>query len=103
VSKSKIVHAVTRPPSSADPVRISHNTLVQLVLRADRDEYCVLLQIRIFSEGVLLDFPLPDFSMPFNVLCLSATVVAMSFSAIFRTIGPIPLAPTPTDAVTSDK
>lgn len=30
--------------------------------------------------------------MPFNVLCLSATIVAMSFSAIFRIVAPVPLA-----------
>jgi hypothetical protein len=48
-------------------------------------------QVAQFSEGLLLDFPLPDFSMPFNVLCLSATVIAMTFSAAFRIIAPVPL------------
>ncbi|CAG5099025.1 Oidioi.mRNA.OKI2018_I69.XSR.g16183.t1.cds [Oikopleura dioica] len=37
---------------------------------------------RIFSESVLIYVPIPDFSMPYNVLCLACTVVAMAIGSV---------------------
>ncbi|XP_055632148.1 GPI transamidase component PIG-T [Toxorhynchites rutilus septentrionalis] len=38
------------------------------------------LQIR--TEALLLTLPMPDFSMPYNVICLACTVVALAFGPI---------------------
>ena len=38
--------------------------------------------IRIFTETILVDLPTPDFSMPYNVICLACTVVALAFGPL---------------------
>merc|ERR1719263_387324 len=37
-----------------------------------------------FTEGLLVLVPMPDFSMPFNVVALSATALTFFFGSIFR-------------------
>lgn len=37
-----------------------------------------------FTEGLLILVPMPDFSMPFNVIALSATAVTFFFGSLFR-------------------
>ena len=37
-----------------------------------------------FSDGLLIDTPLPDFSMPYNVVTLTCTVVAFFFGSLFN-------------------
>jgi len=37
-----------------------------------------------FTEGLLVLLPMPDFSMPFNVIALSSTAVTFFFGALFR-------------------
>mmetsp|Transcript_7888 Transcript_7888/g.22356 ORF Transcript_7888/g.22356 Transcript_7888/m.22356 type:complete len:660 (-) Transcript_7888:484-2463(-) len=49
------------PPSSADDRWLGH-----------------------FTEGMVIMVPLPDFSMPFNVIALSSTVLTLFFGAVFR-------------------
>ena len=41
-----------------------------------------LVQIR--SEIILLLLPIPDFSMPYNVICLACTVIALGFGPIYN-------------------
>lgn len=38
--------------------------------------------MRIYTEPLLLQLPLPDFSMPYNVICLVCTVFAIAFGSI---------------------
>ena len=38
--------------------------------------------IRLHSETLLVTLPTPDFSMPYNVICLACTVVAIAFGSI---------------------
>lgn len=38
--------------------------------------------VQIHTESLLLTLPTPDFSMPYNVICLSCTVVALAFGPI---------------------
>lgn len=38
--------------------------------------------IRIFTESLLINLPTPDFSMPYNVICLACTVVALAFGPL---------------------
>ncbi|CAE7623163.1 Pigt [Symbiodinium sp. CCMP2456] len=37
-----------------------------------------------FTEGMLVMVPMPDFSMPFNVIALSSTAVTFFFGSVFR-------------------
>lgn len=38
--------------------------------------------VRIHTESLLLSLPTPDFSMPYNVICLACTVMAIAFGSI---------------------
>lgn len=38
--------------------------------------------LRIHSESLLINLPTPDFSMPYNVICLACTVVALAFGPL---------------------
>ena len=38
--------------------------------------------IRIYTEVLLVSLSTPDFSMPYNVICLTCTVVAIAFGSI---------------------
>ena len=40
--------------------------------------------IRIYTEVLLVSLPTPDFSMPYNVICLTCTVVAIAFGSIYN-------------------
>eukprot|EP01136_Pigoraptor_vietnamica_P015725 Opistho-1_new@59225 len=42
------------------------------------------LRVRLHTESPLLTPPTPDFSMPYNVLCLTCTVLALSFGSFFN-------------------
>ncbi|KAG9003247.1 Subunit of the glycosylphosphatidylinositol transamidase complex-like protein [Tulasnella sp. JGI-2019a] len=39
---------------------------------------------RIYTRNLLIDLPTPDFSMPYNVIIMSSTVVALFFGSIFN-------------------
>lgn len=45
---------------------------------ASRDGY--LVQLR--TETILISLPTPDFSMPYNVICLACTAVALAFGPL---------------------
>lgn len=36
---------------------------------------------KIYSEPLLMNLPTPDFSMPYNVICLTCTVIAIGFGS----------------------
>ena len=38
--------------------------------------------IRLRSEPLLVHLPTPDFSMPYNVICLTCTVIAIAFGSV---------------------
>lgn len=38
--------------------------------------------IQLFTESLLVNLPTPDFSMPYNVICLTCTVVALAFGPL---------------------
>lgn len=38
------------------------------------------------TEGLLVDVPLPDFSMPFNVITLCSTLVAFFFGSMLNVV-----------------
>ncbi len=37
---------------------------------------------RVYTETLLLNLPTPDFSMPYNVICLACTVIAVAFGPL---------------------
>ncbi|XP_075157240.1 phosphatidylinositol glycan anchor biosynthesis class T [Haematobia irritans] len=45
---------------------------------ASRSSYLLTLR----TESIILSLPTPDFSMPYNVICLACTVVALAFGPI---------------------
>ena len=38
--------------------------------------------LRLHTESLLVSLPTPDFSMPYNVICLACTVVAIAFGSL---------------------
>ncbi len=52
-------------------------TTIEAYLAVDRE---LVVQMR--TETFVLGLPTPDFSMPYNVICLSCTVVALAFGPI---------------------
>lgn len=38
--------------------------------------------LRLHTESLLVSLPTPDFSMPYNVICLACTVVAVAFGSV---------------------
>jgi phosphatidylinositol glycan class T len=41
---------------------------------------------RYYTESLLIMLPTPDFSMPYNVICLSCTVIALFMGSMFNTL-----------------
>ncbi|XP_033101551.1 GPI transamidase component PIG-T-like [Anneissia japonica] len=56
-----------------------HTALLTPSIRNPRESEFFL---RIYTEGLLVQLPTPDFSMPYNVICLTCTVVAIGFGSI---------------------
>lgn len=52
--------------------------LLEHSFNASRSSYF----IQIHTESLLLSLPTPDFSMPYNVICLTCTVIALAFGPI---------------------
>ena len=42
------------------------------------------LFMRIHTEPLLVVLPTPDFSMPYNVICLTCTVLAIGFGSLYN-------------------
>uniref|UniRef100_A0A3B4A3S0 Uncharacterized protein n=1 Tax=Periophthalmus magnuspinnatus TaxID=409849 RepID=A0A3B4A3S0_9GOBI len=40
--------------------------------------------IRVYTEPLLVNLPTPDFSMPYNVICLTCTVVAVGYGSLYN-------------------
>lgn len=38
--------------------------------------------VRLYTEKLLVMLPTPDFSMPYNVICLACTIVALAFGSL---------------------
>lgn len=39
---------------------------------------------RIYTDTLLVSLPTPDFSMPYNVITLTCTVIALFFGSVFN-------------------
>ncbi|XP_061114042.1 GPI transamidase component PIG-T [Conger conger] len=40
--------------------------------------------VRVYTEPLLVTLPTPDFSMPYNVICLTCTVVAVGYGSLYN-------------------
>lgn len=61
------------------PTVISHNDTFCTTVTSSNEIFR-----RIYTETLLIPVPLPDFSMPYNVICLTCTVVAIAFGSIYN-------------------
>ena len=41
-----------------------------------------VMLLNMYSETLLMNLPVPDFSMPYNVICLTCTVIAIAFGSL---------------------
>ncbi len=41
-------------------------------------------RVRLYTDSVLAALPTPDFSMPYNVITLTSTVLALFFGSVFN-------------------
>lgn len=53
-------------------------TLISSSFNASRNGYFVFIR----TESIIITLPTPDFSMPYNVICLACTVVALAFGPL---------------------
>jgi phosphatidylinositol glycan class T len=65
-----------------NPALISIHLTGTLAQKLDSFERGASGPIRIYSETLLMNLPTPDFSMPYNVICLTCTVVAIGFGSM---------------------
>ncbi|ORY93378.1 GPI transamidase component PIG-T [Syncephalastrum racemosum] len=54
------------------------------VLTAQIPEHSLHRTIRVYTDTLLVSLPTPDFSMPYNVITLTCTVIALCFGSIFN-------------------
>ncbi|KAL7416017.1 GPI transamidase component PIG-T [Mrakia frigida] len=53
-------------------------------LPSSDDNEAVLVPSKIYTTNLLVDLAVPDFSMPYNVIIMTSTVVALFFGSIFN-------------------
>ena len=54
--------------------------LAKSIKGTSMDDYA----FRMYTEVLLVSLPTPDFSMPYNVICLTCTVVAIAFGSLYN-------------------
>merc|ERR1712141_502572 len=57
----------------------SENSSMKIVETMDESS---LILLQLYTEALLVNLPTPDFSMPYNVICLACTVVALAFGPL---------------------
>lgn len=71
------VSTVLPSPRNVSVNSLNESTLNKKLLVRDGESF-----VRIHTETLLVSLPTPDFSMPYNVICLACTVVALAFGPI---------------------
>lgn len=78
-------------PSATVTARVRDNRNISVVLSAEDGTMAHSLWgnpasggqvIHLYTETILVSLPTPDFSMPYNVICLACTVAALAFGPI---------------------
>lgn len=71
------VSTILPSPRNVSVNSLNDSTLKGKLLVKDGESF-----VRIHTETLLVSLPTPDFSMPYNVICLACTVVALAFGPI---------------------
>ncbi|XP_045618879.2 GPI transamidase component PIG-T [Procambarus clarkii] len=74
---SATISTVLPTPLNVSVNNLTGSTLKEKLVVSDSASF-----IRIHTETLLVSLPTPDFSMPYNVICLACTVVALAFGPI---------------------
>ncbi|BFZ13511.1 hypothetical protein BsWGS_16550 [Bradybaena similaris] len=66
------------PTSRAYTATPQHSSCLESILTDKSTRF----PVRVHTESLLVSLPTPDFSMPYNVICLACTVVAIAFGSV---------------------
>lgn len=58
----------------------------QPILKVANSKTPVIINTRLYTESLLITLPKPDFSMPYNVITLSSTIIALFFGSMFNLV-----------------
>ncbi|XP_026934010.1 GPI transamidase component PIG-T isoform X1 [Sagmatias obliquidens] len=76
-----VLSALVPSEVAAQPVDWEESPLFSTLFPAsDSSSYFV----RLYTEPLLVSLPTPDFSMPYNVICLTCTVVAVCYGSFYN-------------------
>ncbi|XP_030699410.1 GPI transamidase component PIG-T isoform X1 [Globicephala melas] len=76
-----VLSALVPSEVAAQPVDWEESPLFNTLFPAsDSSSYFV----RLYTEPLLVSLPTPDFSMPYNVICLTCTVVAVCYGSFYN-------------------
>ncbi|KAM3578826.1 Subunit of the glycosylphosphatidylinositol transamidase complex-like protein [Umbelopsis sp. WA50703] len=70
--------------SAAFPDDTSHMATNDFDTISKHTDIKALKQIKVYTEIMLASLPTPDFSMPYNVITLTCTVIALFFGSLFK-------------------
>ncbi|XP_053429406.1 GPI transamidase component PIG-T isoform X1 [Nycticebus coucang] len=78
---SSVLSALVPSVVAAKPVNWEESPLFNTLFPvSDGSSYFV----RLYTEPLLVNLPTPDFSMPYNVICLTCTVVAVCYGSFYN-------------------
>ncbi|KAF9420592.1 hypothetical protein BGZ76_004071 [Entomortierella beljakovae] len=82
-------YAVLTVPLPQQQDQVGYGGLDHLRIFQERDASLIqqiggVDRIRVYTETLLVSLPTPDFSMPYNVITLTCTVIALFFGSIFN-------------------
>ncbi|KDN46451.1 Gpi16 subunit, GPI transamidase component [Tilletiaria anomala UBC 951] len=60
--------------------------ITPLLDSSSRQGLAVLQQARIYTQPALLEVAVPDFSMPYNVIIMTSTIIALFFGSVFNNL-----------------
>jgi len=82
---SALVSTLLRPGQTQGLALDQHyTTLGDQVANYDPTDEDALVLVQLYTESLLISLPTPDFSMPYNVICLACTVVALAFGPLLN-------------------
>ena len=74
------------PPDSNHGFYISPSVITMQTKDLNFSDHLKESVYHIYSEALIVNVPVPDFSMPYNVICLVSTVIAISFGTFYNLI-----------------
>ncbi|KAG1670229.1 GPI transamidase component PIG-T [Nymphon striatum] len=73
-----VISAIISPSANYTSISVTSS----LLYNGFKDDSLSSYFLRIYTETLLISLPTPDFSMPYNVICLACTVVALAFGPL---------------------